>query len=348
MRSRKALIMKMGAIGDVIMTIPSARALYEQGFEIHWICGNAVRPLLECYSWITLIPVDDKAILVGRPLDRAWNIARLWKKIAFRDYELCATLQYDRRYRILVLPVRARRRLALSRESRTTTLLAGRGYANEYVRVLLGRDDECQEETAASVRPDRLPPSPLPLPSAPRRIGIVPGGASNFHRQLTLRRWPIEFYVALAEDLRQRGWEVLLIGGPEDAWIREYFQHLDVTDCVDRMSIPELIGACDSCDAVVTHDTGPLHVAGLSKACVVGLFGPTDPTNFLPRRSDVLGIWGGHGFPCRPCYDGRDFAPCKSNKCMQQVSADRVITELDRLLEARSQGIPSPWRVVFA
>ena len=346
MGSRKALIMKMGAIGDVIMTIPSVRTLFEQGFEIHWICGHAVRQLLECYSWITLIPVDDEAILVGSIFDRAWNIAGLWKRIAFRHYELCATLQYDIRYQFLVLPIRARRKVALSRRSRTTSLLGGRGYANEYVRILLGKEDEWREEAALPVRPDRLPSSPLPAPIAPRRIGIVPGGASNFHRQLTLRRWPIEFYVALAEELRRRGWEVLLIGGPDDAWVRAHFQHLEVTDCIDRMSIPELISACDSCDAVVTHDTGPLHVAGLSKACVVGLFGPTDPTNFLPRRSFVVGIWGGYGFPCRPCYDGRDFAPCKSNKCMQEVTTDRVITELDMLLHARSQEIPSPWRIV--
>ena len=51
------------------MAIPAARLLYEQGFEIEWVCGRAVRPLLECYSWINLIPADDKAILRGRPLE---------------------------------------------------------------------------------------------------------------------------------------------------------------------------------------------------------------------------------------------------------------------------------------
>ena len=347
MGTRKALILKMGAIGDVIMTLPSVRALYEQGFEIHWICGNAVRQLLECYSWINLIPVDDEAILAGGIFGRVWGIFGLWKRIVFRKYELCATLQYDPRYRLLVLPVWARRKLALSRKSRSTTLLTGRSYANEYVRVLLGREDDFREEGVLPVRPDRLPLSPLPPRVAPRRIGIVPGGASNFHRQLTLRRWPIESYVALAEELRDRGWEVLLIGGRDDAWVKPHFQHLAVTDCIDKLSLTELISTCDSCDAVVSHDTGPLHIAGLSRACLLGLFGPTDPGSFLPRRSYVVGIWGGQGFACRPCYDGHHFAPCKSNKCIQQVTPNLVIDELERLLDARSREIPGPWRIVL-
>ena len=53
---KRALIVKFGAIGDVIMAIPAAHALYQQGFDIHWVCGRAVQPLLECYSWINVIP----------------------------------------------------------------------------------------------------------------------------------------------------------------------------------------------------------------------------------------------------------------------------------------------------
>jgi heptosyltransferase-2 len=107
-----------------------------------------------------------------------------------------------------------------------------------------------------------------------------------------------------------------------------------------------VISACDDCDAVVSHDTGPLHLAGLSRAPLIGIFGPTDPATFLPRRPFSVAIWGGHGFACRPCYDGRNFAPCQFNGCMHQVSPELVLRELDRLLNDRDQGMPSPWRIV--
>jgi heptosyltransferase-2 len=226
---------------------------------------------------------------------------------------------------------------------------------NEYARILLGTKDECREQSFLPVRPDRLPPSSWPGKTVARRIAIVPGGASHLVRQqvqglppeLAVRRWPIESYVALARQLLDRGWEVVLLGGPEDAWAKAHFQQLGVTDCIGALSLPEVISACDVCDAVISHDTGPLHLAGLSKACLVGIFGPTDPSVFLPRRPFVVGIWGGQGFACRPCYDGRDFAPCQFNGCMHQVSPELVLRELDQLLSERSQGISSPWRIVF-
>jgi heptosyltransferase II len=95
---KRALLAKFGEIGDVIMAIPAVHSLYEEGVEIDWLCGRAARPLLECYSWTRMIPVDDRVILRGRFLKRAVHVARLWHQVALVGYELCATLYYDRRF----------------------------------------------------------------------------------------------------------------------------------------------------------------------------------------------------------------------------------------------------------
>jgi heptosyltransferase-2 len=338
------------------MALPAVCALHDEGFEIHWVCGRTVRPLLESYSWINLIPTNDKELLLGSSFQRVNRIFRLWSKIAFRRFDLCATLYYDWRYRLLTLPVWARRRLALSWRERNTMLVSGRHQPDEFTRILLRLEDTCRQQSVPPVRPDHLPPSPIPHKTAQRRVAIVPGGASPLIREQylrhwspeKLRRWPIESYVALAGQLIGRGWEVVLIGGPDDQWLRSYFSGLVVTDCLGTLSLPEVISACDLCDAMITHDTGPLHLAALSKACLIGLFGPTNPATILPRRDDVVGIWGGHGFACRPCHDGRDFAPCKFNGCMHQIGLSQVLRELDRLLQARLHGDTTPWRIVHA
>jgi heptosyltransferase-2 len=301
-----------------------------------------------------VIPTE-KSLLFGSPMERAKGILRLWARLGFERYDLCATLYYDRRYSFLTLPVRARSKVVLSRKSRKATLIGGRNHTNEYIRILLRKGDGYCEENYSPIRPDRLPLSLLPDKIAVRRIAIVPGGAPRLVRQQiqaslpeqAVRRWPIEGYVMLARQLLDRGWEVVLLGGPEDAWAKAHFQQLGVTDCIGALSLPEVISACDACDGVISHDTGPLHLAGLSRACLVGIFGPTDPSTFLPRRPSVAGIWGGQGFACRPCYDGHDFAPCQFNGCMHQVTPELVLRELDRLLSERSLGISSPWRIVF-
>ena len=351
----RALIIKFGAIGDVVMALPAAHALHLRGAEIHWVCGPAVAPLLRCYPWIQPIVVDDRTLLAGSFLGRAAAVAGLWRRLASTRYGLCATLYYDARYRILALPVRSGRKLMLSWNDRQFRLNRGRPYADEYARILLDEEDTCRPVSLPPVRPDRLPPSPLPPKGPLPRIALVPGGASNMLRQQTLRRWPVASYIRLTQTLLSRGYEVVLLGGPEDAWVRSDL-HAQVgpalssprlIDSIGTLTLPEVVAACDSCDVVVSHDTGPLHLAALSTAAILALFGPTDPGNFLPRRPGVRALWGGEGFACRPCYDGASFAPCKDNGCMQQISTGMVLAHIDDLLEQRRSGALEAAEVVL-
>jgi heptosyltransferase II len=346
MGSKRALIIKMGAIGDVITVVPAARQLHEQGFEVHWVCGNGVRGLLKCYPWIHQIPVNEVAILTGSTLQRIRHILGLWTRIPWMNWELCATLYFDARYRLLTLPVRARRKVALSNKSRETNLVTVRSYSDEYARILLGSPDGCRPDSLEPLRPECVPPSPLPPRKKVRRIAIVPGGTSNLIAQQTLRRWPIEHYVTVAELLTKRDWEVVLLGGPEDLWVRPFFEDVETIDCIAKASLPEVLGVCDSCDVVITHDTGPMHLAGLSTAAIVAIFGPTNPGHVLPHRRGVVALWGGQQYACRPCYDLRSYAPCQSAGCIQEVTPADVIQQMDRLLEQRSSGKAEPWQVI--
>jgi heptosyltransferase-2 len=333
---KRALIVKLGAIGDVVMAVAAGHELYRAGFEIDWVCGPTVKPLLECYSWIKTIVIDEKAIFAGNAKGRAMAVLKLWKSLSGQHYDICAVLYYDYRYRILVPPWIARRKVYLSHKSREYLLLPSRHHADDIARILLGHLDSAQVETVPTVCPDFLPKAPLKAKSAPLRIGIVPGGASNLIREQALRRWPLESYVALAKSLIERGWEILLLGGPDDVWVKESFERLTVVDCIGALSLPEFVSTCDTCDAVISHDTGPLHLAGLSSAALIGLFGPTQPRTRMPRKRNVSSIWGGERFACTPCYDGRNFAPCLNNACMQEITPQRVLQELDILLEQNS------------
>jgi heptosyltransferase-2 len=345
--ARRALIVKFGAIGDVLMVIPAAHALHLQGYAIDWVCGQVVAPVLACYPWINTIVADDRALLKGGLMERIRAIASLWRQIRSHSYELCATLYYDRRYQLLTLPVRAKRKIVLSRTERATRLTTARHHSDEYARILLGLEDDCRPLSIKPCPPERLPVSPLAARRSTVRIGLIPGGASNMLRQQTLRRWPVTEYKTLAQKLIARGYEVVLLGGPDDAWVRPTFEGLEVVDAIGKLTLPEVIASFNTCDVVISHDTGPLHLAGLSTAGLVGLFGPTDPGNFLPRRDGVRGIWGGEGFACRPCYDGKDFPLCSNNGCMQQIKVDLVLFHIDALLRERESSLVRPVMVVL-
>lgn len=350
----RSLIVKLGAIGDVASAIPAAWELHRSGSAIDWLCGKSVEPLLSCYSWIRPIVASD-AILAGPgpgPGTAAAiaELLRIWIKLAGSSlaglslagsrYDLCAILQYDRRYRMLTLPVRARRTISLERDHREFKLVSERHHTAEFARILCNLPDRFRAENFAPVSPDRLPPCPMPR-NGKTRVALAPGGARNPLRDDPQRRWPLESYTALARILLDRGYEVVTTGGPGDAWVEAGFAGLPVVNRIGAWAIPQTIAFYGSCDCVVTHDSGPMHLAGVTECGLVGLFGPTTPSKALPRRKDVIGLWGGERLACRPCYDGHTFAPCNWNACMMAVTPQHAADAVDAILHRPG----AEWRV---
>jgi heptosyltransferase-2 len=162
-------------------------------------------------------------------------------------------------------------------------------------------------------------------------IVLVPGGARNIARDDPLRRWPVASYAALAERLVASQFNVVLLGGADDGWVLGAFEGLGVHDLIGKLTLQQSLRLLRDAHAVVTHDTGPLHLAGLVRTPTVGLFGPTDPRRVLGERPNLEVIWGGAKLPCRPCYDGRDYAPCLRNVCMEEIHVDQVVAALRKV-----------------
>ena len=179
-----------------------------------------------------------------------------------------------------------------------------------------------------------LPPHLESIVAISRRplVALAPGGAKNILRDQPLKRWPLSAYVELARMLTALHWRVLIVGADSDAWIKEGFAELDTVDLVGQTSVTDLVAVFGNCDGVVTHDSGPMHLAALARAPLVALFGPTDPAVFAPRQLNVKVLRGGEGLPCCPCYDGREYADCHDNRCMKQISVAQVFAALKDII----------------
>jgi heptosyltransferase-2 len=334
----RLLLVKLGAIGDVVMAIPAAAAMHRSGYEIDWLCSQTVAPILRLYPWINVIAADEPRLLRSPLPQRARAILALWQTLRKPSHT------YDSRYNYLTFPLRAPRKVLLSKTDRATQLLPGRHHTDEYARILANRPDGETPTQLSPIRAEKLPAPPIPLTSK-TRIVLVPAGARNLLRDDALRRWPIENYVAVAQSLLAAGHEVILSGGPDDAWASPHFASLPVTDLINKLSLLDSLALLESAALTITHDTGPLHLAGLTSTAILAIFGPTDPRGRLPQRSNCVALWGGEGFACRPCYDGRDYAPCQNNGCVQQITPAMVLTEAATLLTAVRTNQPLPPRI---
>ena len=342
----RSLIVKFGAIGDVLMLVPAAHQLHLAGHRVDWLCGPSVLPILQLYPWIHPIVADEQGLLLGSAPARLRALAGMWRAVAGPAYDQVAIFYYDPRYRLISLPLRARRKITLSHEDRRTRLLPGRHHTDEFARILLDRPDGLTPTQLAPVPAPGLPASPLPHSGRPRVL-LVPAGARNLLADDALRRWPADHYVALAQALLTQGLEVILIGGPGDQWVQPLFSHLPVMDFIGRHSLVQTLALMQDADVVVTHDTGPLHLAGITQAGIVALFGPTDPRGRIPQRPGTVALWGGEGFACRPCYDGHSFPACPANDCLRQLSPQMVAAEVLAMIAGRARGHLAPARIAF-
>lgn len=333
----RVLIVKIGAIGDVILALPMIEAIYAQDAqaEITWICGRTIEPLLRAFGRVSeIIVVDDRRLLGGNALQKAAALMSLWIQLVGRRFDSILTGHGDRRYRWLTLPARATVRRSFGRSGLRTHPIPGRFHSDEYVRLVTGYDGA----RAVKSRPARMNP-PLPdhlgslLNRDKRRVALAPGGARNILRDDALRRWPVQNYARLCERLLAAGMQVVVTGAPSDTWVRAAFIGLDVVDLVGETTLPELTALYAQCHVVITHDTGPLHLATLSGAHVIALFGPTNPHEKVSHSGAVQVLWGGAGLACRPCYDGKEYADCSNNVCMQAISVEAVFEKTMQDLE---------------
>ncbi|MDK9700178.1 MAG: glycosyltransferase family 9 protein [bacterium] len=170
------------------------------------------------------------------------------------------------------------------------------------------------------------------LPGYGTWVGIAPG-AKHF-----TKRWPSEYYIALAKRLQESGVSILWIIGPEEAnWLSLLDSELPGWQTRHAVTYPfysikKLIAAVSVCKAVVTNDSAVMHIAAGTHRPGIALFGPTiQQFGFAPFRSKLEVVE--QSLDCRPCSaHGTPECPLGHHRCMRDVSVDNVWRRLQLFL----------------
>lgn len=169
-------------------------------------------------------------------------------------------------------------------------------------------------------------------------MAIFPGGGINPGAFDTVRRWKASRFAELIYRIHDKyGFKPLLMGGKSDRQVCEEVARISDVDCVNlsgsyglRLSAAIL----KNCQVAVSNDSGPLHIAAAVGAPVVGIFGPTGPKLKLPPGKNVREA--SIGIPCSPCYFGK-FKGCifDSVKCFEDLTSELVMKSVNSLLETQ-------------
>ena len=331
------LIVRLAGLGDVVMGSAAARRLRDEYPEarITWLTGSGASPLVGRLDDVDgVIAVDERRLLTGGPGAAFSVLLPLWRRLVREKITHVLMLHIDPRYRLLTAPLVGARTLALERGINP---LAGRYFGDECARLIDGLTAP-RPSIASAIGAKHYPLGRVSAQGARvfhdrPIVALVPGGARNVLRDDQLRRWPLTHYAAVAAALSDRA-DVVLIGDEGDAWIRPAFSGIAVADLLGAMNLSDTLDFLRSCALVISHDTGPMHLARLVETPLIAVFGPTNPAERLVADTRTMAIWGGSELACRPCYDGRNFAACSDNACMSGVSAELVIATASRMLAA--------------
>jgi len=339
---RRILFVKLGAIGDAIQ---SAVALHEYrarnpGVMVDWVVGQNIRPLIDAIGVADkVIPVDESALLAGGLPSRFFGLMKGVARVhaeGHRRYESVFTVYEDWRYQLLTRAIVTGARRSLSRARARPNNIHHRNRVHEIFRLLSGGDPEIFDIAAATratgerlernVRLDDV------LKIAPPYVAVAAGGAKNLHRDDALRRWPIGSYRNLVERLILQGLEVVLVGARGDSWVSGELKGLPVIDLIGKTDLLQLFGVLSRAACIVSNDSGVLHLASLTRAGLIGLFGPTPANAVLPLgRQNTEAIALGNKVSCSPCYDGRNYAACGRNVCLESITVESVLAAIDRV-----------------
>jgi heptosyltransferase II len=339
MRMKRYLIVKISAIGDVIMAMPMVRELKRQKEPCHitWLCGRTVLPLLEQLPIDELIPIDEKKLLRGTVVEKIMEVLSVWKKLAFSSFDTIAIGHADPRYKVLTVLTRSKVINSFSHQLGASWPIPGRHHTDEYVRLVLPRNPGTEPIAVIRLTPPS-DPFLVRLIHGIRQAGtqgiivLTPGGAKNLLADDGCRRWPIENYRELARLLMAKGYSVVIVGANSDEWILPYFKDLPVVNLVGKTNLIQLLFLFSQVNLVVTHDSGTLHLAGSVDCNLVALFGPTSPKEKLPRRDKVYYFWNEDQYACCPCYDGKFYAKCDDNICLRSITPEKVFKMIRDIL----------------
>jgi lipopolysaccharide heptosyltransferase II len=152
------------------------------------------------------------------------------------------------------------------------------------------------------------------------------------------KRWLKEYYVELAQKLVSKyGSYIVILGGPEDHAYCEDLRRLigeeHALNLAGNVTLLQSAAVLDHCDAVVTNDTGLMHIASARRRNVVAIFGPTvRELGFFPYGNNAT-VVEHTGLACRPCtHIGSNKCPKTHFRCMKEIPPDRVIGALSRFI----------------
>ena len=265
----RILAVRLGAMGDILHTLPAVASLKRSfpGAHLAWLVEPQWAPLLEGNPYVDCVLCLHRKSLAG--------LLTSWRSLRQDGYDFAVDFQGLLKSAIPAWCARPRQVFGFER-AQLREPAAAWFYSRRVPTCAAHVVDKNLDLAAAAGASCRAYEFPLP-PGQPE--GNLPAGdfvlASPFAGWQS-KQWPIEHYQALAASLADELGLPLVLNCPPGREVPAGRALLHTS------SLAGLIDATRRAIAVVGVDSGPLHLADALGKPGVAIFGPTDPARNGP------------------------------------------------------------------
>ena len=147
------------------------------------------------------------------------------------------------------------------------------------------------------------------------------------------KRWPAEHFAVVASKLKAMGATPIVLGTQSDVPMGltiEQLSHGAALNLCGKTSLDQAIDLIAGSTAVITNDSGLMHVAAALDVPQVSLFGSSSPKHTPPLSEMARVIY--LGVDCSPCY--QRVCPLGHFKCMRELTPEMVLEKYAELAGA--------------
>jgi heptosyltransferase II len=148
------------------------------------------------------------------------------------------------------------------------------------------------------------------------------------------KRWPSEYFGKLAQSLiaDNQNAQIILLGSKSDRVLAENIQMrahnpTHIHNWCGDTSLDEAIALIGLSKAMVSNDSGLMHIGAALKTPQVAIFGSSDPKHTPPLSDKAKIIW--LNMSCSPCHKRE--CPLGHMKCLKDISPEQIFQSIKSL-----------------
>ena len=332
----KILIIRFSSIGDIVLTTPVVRCVHKQlGAEVHFLTKKNFKGVVENNPYIKRVWTIEK------------NMSEISSELKAENFDYVIDLHKNLRSlqtkRVLSTQSFVFNKLNVEKWLMVNfkiNRLPNEHIVDRYLKTVenLGVKNDgggldyfipIQDEIDINLlKTPNLKPNQQPFlkESGGQYIAFVIGAAH------ATKRLPTEKIVEICDKVTL---PVILLGGKEDiqnGLIIENQTYGKVINLCGRLNLNQSASIVRQAKAVITHDTGLMHIAAAFRKDIISVWGNTIPefgmTPYLPTKASK--IFEVKDLKCRPCSKiGFDSCPKNHFRCMNDQNTEGVISTIN-------------------